>query len=230
MLRLATLEDARISPGSSTTRSSSKHFSRSAIARARTKSPPSCTPAANFWCWTTTEPGTRNVEPERPDGCVYLKCTGDRGYFGMLSIDPARQRQGLGRRLIDAAEARARERGCRFMDIHIVNLREELPAYYRRLGYVENGTLPFSDPDRASRPVSSSSCPSHSDAIGRLMDCNLDTNCEPERCVGHELSCHGRWFAISTGMRVRITRAPERCRRRHVPALLPCGRGLRRDA
>ena len=87
-----------------------------------------------------------------PVGCVYLKCQGERAYFGMLSIDPARQRQGLGRRLIDAAEARARKRGCRAMDIHIVNLREELPAYYRRLGYVETGTLPFPDPDRASRP------------------------------------------------------------------------------
>ncbi|HEY0283860.1 MAG TPA: GNAT family N-acetyltransferase [Vicinamibacterales bacterium] len=84
-------------------------------------------------------------------GCVYVKCTGDRAYFGMLSIAPARQRQGLGRGLIDAAEAWGRERGCRYMDIHIVNLREELPAYYRRLGYVETGTLPFSEPDRASR-------------------------------------------------------------------------------
>lgn len=85
-------------------------------------------------------------------GCVYLTHTGDRGYFGMLSIAPARQRQGLGRQLIAAVEARARERGCRDMDIHIVNLREELPGYYRRLGYVENGTLPFSDPDKATRP------------------------------------------------------------------------------
>ena len=85
-------------------------------------------------------------------GCVYLKCYGERAYFGMLSIDPARQGRGLGRQLIDAVEERARARGCRFMDIHIVNLREELPAYYRRFGYVEQGTLPFSDPDRASRP------------------------------------------------------------------------------
>ena len=85
-------------------------------------------------------------------GCVYLTCTGDRAYFGMLSIAPALQQQGLGRRLIDAAEARARERGCRVMDIHIVNLREELPPYYRRFGYAETGVLPFSDPDRASRP------------------------------------------------------------------------------
>jgi ribosomal protein S18 acetylase RimI-like enzyme len=85
-------------------------------------------------------------------GCVYLKCQGDRAYFGMLSVDRSRQRQGIGRTLIDAVEARARERGCRHMDIHIVNLREELPAFYRRFGYVEQGTLPFSDTDRASRP------------------------------------------------------------------------------
>jgi N-acetylglutamate synthase-like GNAT family acetyltransferase len=85
-------------------------------------------------------------------GCVYLECSGDRAYFGMLSIDPAEQGKGHGRHLIDAVEARARERECRFMDIHIVNLREELPGYYGRFGYVESGTLPFSDPSRASRP------------------------------------------------------------------------------
>jgi GNAT superfamily N-acetyltransferase len=98
-----------------------------------------------------------NVEPGTgtgtlPAGCVYLKCSGDGAYFGMLSIAPARQRQGLGRQLIEAAEARARERGCRVMDIHLVNLREELPPYYRRFGYAETGVLPFLDPDRASRP------------------------------------------------------------------------------
>jgi GNAT superfamily N-acetyltransferase len=87
-----------------------------------------------------------------PTGCVYVKCSGERAYFGMLSIDPARQRQGAGRRLVDAAESRARERGCRFMDLHIVNLREELIPYYRRLGYAEGETLPFSEPERASRP------------------------------------------------------------------------------
>ena len=86
------------------------------------------------------------------EGCVYLKHSGDRCYLGMLSIDPPRQRQGLGLRLVDAAEARARGLGCRFMDMHIVNLREELPPYYRRLGYAEAGTLPFSDPKEATRP------------------------------------------------------------------------------
>ena len=65
---------------------------------------------------------------------------------------PARQGRGLGRRLIDAVEARARARGCLAVDIHIVNLREELPDFLPAAGYVDSGTLPFSDADRASRP------------------------------------------------------------------------------
>ena len=31
----------------------------------------------------------------------------------------------------------------RFMDIKIVNLRTELPEFYRKRGYVESGTSPF---------------------------------------------------------------------------------------
>ena len=70
----------------------------------------------------------------------------------MLSIDPAHQGRGLGRLLIDAVESRCRAAGCPRMKIHIVNLREELPPFYRRLGYVEDGTLPFSTPEEATRP------------------------------------------------------------------------------
>ncbi len=78
-------------------------------------------------------------------GCVYVEVRGERGYFGLLAVDPARQRAGMGSRLIDAAEEYCRAAGCRFMDLTIVNLRKELPGYYRRRGYVENGTLPFPD-------------------------------------------------------------------------------------
>ena len=85
-------------------------------------------------------------------GCVYWTRHGEDGYFGMLSIDPAHQGRGLGRLLIDAVEARSREAGCPRMKIHIVNLREELPPFYRRLGYVETGTLPFPTPEEATRP------------------------------------------------------------------------------
>jgi GNAT superfamily N-acetyltransferase len=85
-------------------------------------------------------------------GCVYWTRHGDDGYFGMLSIDPAYQGRGLGRLLIDAVEARCRAAGCPRMKIHIVNLREELPPFYRRLGYVETATLPFPTPEEATRP------------------------------------------------------------------------------
>jgi ribosomal protein S18 acetylase RimI-like enzyme len=85
-------------------------------------------------------------------GCVHLRVAGARGHFGMLSIDPARQGKGLGRALVDEVEARCRAAGCRSMDIEVVNLREELPPFYRRLGYVETGTAPFPDSERSTRP------------------------------------------------------------------------------
>jgi len=85
--------------------------------------------------------------------CVYVERRGERGYFGMLSVDPSRQGEGLGRRLVDAAEDRCRSRGCRLMEIHVVDVREELPPFYRRLGYVEVGEEPFPDTERAKIPA-----------------------------------------------------------------------------
>jgi GNAT superfamily N-acetyltransferase len=75
-------------------------------------------------------------------GVIYVELRGDRAYFGLLSVDPTRQKSGLGRRLIAAAEEFAREMGARHMDITVVNLRTELPPFYRKLGYTEDGTEP----------------------------------------------------------------------------------------
>jgi len=82
-------------------------------------------------------------EDGQPVGCVYVEVRGERGYFGLLSVDPARQGSGLGKGLIAAAEDYCHEAGCVFMDLQIVNLREELPEFYRKLGYEETGTAPF---------------------------------------------------------------------------------------
>jgi GNAT superfamily N-acetyltransferase len=75
--------------------------------------------------------------------CVYVELRGERGYFGLLAVDPARQKHGFGSSLISAAEDYCRAAGCLFMDLTIVNLRRHMPAYYRRFGYAESGTLPF---------------------------------------------------------------------------------------
>lgn len=80
---------------------------------------------------------------QKLEGCVYVEMRGDRSYLGLLSVDPACQRGGTGSRLILQAEEYCRQRGSRFMDIYIVNLREELPAFYQRRGYLNAGTTPF---------------------------------------------------------------------------------------
>lgn len=86
-------------------------------------------------------------------GCVYTEIRGERGYFGLLAVDPQRQRSGIGARLIAAAERHSLLAGCRFMDLTFVNLRQELSAYYQRFGYVENGILPFSADQVARMPI-----------------------------------------------------------------------------
>jgi len=85
-------------------------------------------------------------------GCVYVETRGERGYFGLLAVDPALQRSGLGSRLVAAAEKYCRAADCHFMDLTIVNLRRDLPAFYHRLGYMESGTLPFPADQHPSQP------------------------------------------------------------------------------
>ena len=82
-------------------------------------------------------------------GAVFVRPMRPQGYFGMLAIDPERQGQGLGRALIDAAERHLAHAGSMYAEIHVVNLREELPPYYARLGYVDRGRAPVPQAGRA---------------------------------------------------------------------------------
>jgi len=76
-------------------------------------------------------------------GCVYVTRHGDRAYFGLLSVGPSHQKNGIGRRLVSAAEEFARETGARFMDLKLINLRTELPGIYEKMGYYISGTEPY---------------------------------------------------------------------------------------
>jgi GNAT superfamily N-acetyltransferase len=77
------------------------------------------------------------------EGCVYVEPRGERSYLGLLAVDPQLQRAGLGSTLMTAAEDYCAKAGSRFMDLQIVNLRQENHAFYRRRGYIETGTAPF---------------------------------------------------------------------------------------
>ena len=74
---------------------------------------------------------------------IYTEIRGARGYAGMLAVDPAHQRSGLGRRMLEAAEDHLRRQGCEAVDISVLSLRTELPPLYRKFGFVETGTEEF---------------------------------------------------------------------------------------
>ena len=70
-------------------------------------------------------------------GCVHVtRGPSGTGYFGLLAVSPQEQAGGLGKRLIDAAEAHARDvLGAGTMELTAIEGRDALIAYYRRRGY-----------------------------------------------------------------------------------------------
>lgn len=77
--------------------------------------------------------------------CCHLEHRGDHAYFGMFAVRPGLQGAGLGKEILAEAENRARETwGAKEMRMTVVNVREELIAYYVRRGYRRTGELsPF---------------------------------------------------------------------------------------
>ncbi|AKL65098.1 GNAT family N-acetyltransferase [Streptomyces goshikiensis] len=105
----------------------------------------------------TDENGVRQVI-SAPDGvllvveragelvaCCQLEHRGDHAYFGMFAVRPGLQGAGLGKEILAEAERRARETWqATEMRMTVVNVREELIAYYVRRGYRRTGELsPF---------------------------------------------------------------------------------------
>jgi GNAT superfamily N-acetyltransferase len=77
---------------------------------------------------------------------VYVEVRGARGYFGMLAVHPGQQKNGLGTKMVGAAEEYCRGKGCSAMDLVVLSLRPELPPLYRKLGYAESGVEEFHPP------------------------------------------------------------------------------------
>ena len=77
---------------------------------------------------------------------VYVEVRGARGYFGMLAVHPQHQKNGLGTKMVGAAEEYCRGKGCSAMDLVVLSLRPELPPLYRKLGYAESGVEEFHPP------------------------------------------------------------------------------------
>ncbi len=92
-------------------------------------------------------------DPPRLAAAVYVERRETGIYFAMLSVDPASQGMGHARRLIEAIERHARAEGCDALEIEVVNLREELPAFYDRMGFSATGLAPFPEGVKLKMPA-----------------------------------------------------------------------------
>ncbi len=79
-------------------------------------------------------------------GCCHLQRRDERrAHFGMFAVRPALQGAGIGRRLLVAAEDRARRAwGSAVMEMTVLGQRADLIAWYLRRGYSATGeTTPW---------------------------------------------------------------------------------------
>jgi ribosomal protein S18 acetylase RimI-like enzyme len=82
-------------------------------------------------------------------GCVYLQKKEEKLYLGMLTVAPDIQAQGIGKKLLQAAEEYAQTQQCIAITISVISLRQELIKWYERRGYKATGErkpFPSSDP------------------------------------------------------------------------------------
>ena len=66
---------------------------------------------------------------------------GHRGWVHYLAVDPARQRQGLGRAMMVEAERLLVERGCPKLNLQVRSDNQKVLAFYRGLGYGEEQVM-----------------------------------------------------------------------------------------
>jgi len=102
-------------------------------------------------------PRSRIVIAERPSGdgapillaCAHVAEDDGAGYFGMFSVRPDLQRGGIGKAVLGEAERIVREEWkLPAMRMTVIDIRDELIAFYERRGYRRTGIkkpFPYGD-------------------------------------------------------------------------------------
>ncbi len=76
--------------------------------------------------------------------CAMIEMAADACVIGMLTVSPRAQDGGLGRAMLERAEAHARRLGAARARMTVLSVREALIAWYERRGYRPTGeTKPF---------------------------------------------------------------------------------------
>ncbi len=87
-------------------------------------------------------------------GSVYLNQEGEKIYLGLLCVSPFEQANGIGKQLLQAAEAYALNIGATAIFMSVIPLRTELVAWYNRHGYTDTGaTKAFTGEERFGKPT-----------------------------------------------------------------------------
>ena len=74
-------------------------------------------------------------------GTVMAGYEGHRGWINYLAVEPARQRGGLGRRLVAEAERVLRAAGCPKINLQVRPENKAAVAFYERLGFTVEGSI-----------------------------------------------------------------------------------------
>jgi ribosomal protein S18 acetylase RimI-like enzyme len=81
--------------------------------------------------------------------CAHVAVEDGAGYFGMFSVNPSLQGGGIGKAVLAEAERIAREQWqCPSMRMTVIDIRDELIAFYERRGYRRTGIkkpFPYGD-------------------------------------------------------------------------------------
>lgn len=86
-------------------------------------------------------------------GCVNLQKEAAGMYLGMLSVSPAAQGLGIGKKLLEASESYAKDAGCHFIFMTVIDVRYELISWYERHGYARTGEKkPFPTDETFGKP------------------------------------------------------------------------------
>lgn len=73
-------------------------------------------------------------------GCYHFEMKdATTAYVGMITVDPLRQGQGVGKDLLANATARARQLGAKVLKLTVLSERKELIEYYQRRGFSFTG-------------------------------------------------------------------------------------------
>jgi len=94
--------------------------------------------------------GTGVQSSPEPVACAHVAEEDGAGYFGMFAVRPGLQGAGIGHALLAEAERVVREEwGLPLMRMSVIDLRDELIAWYQRRGYRRTGVFrpfPYGDP------------------------------------------------------------------------------------